>query len=202
MAHIVSWIFGRILLLGPFCLLLAAWGLCVWKLPEKRKWLLTVGLAEGGLALVLFGGDWLLGRFGLTWRLIPREIAAAVLWCGGLWLGVLVVRATVRLVREKVRPALSPWAGAFTGVILAWAMFVGTVLGALWFLPFPGEVVGTMDGEIVVQGVFSYWDTTEKGYAAYAYHGPLVRGTAYLTESEDGLFLGGAVSSTPLIDEG
>lgn len=199
MAHIISWIFGRALLLGPFCLLLAAWGLCVWKLPEKRKWLLIAGLPEGALAAVLFGGDWLLGQYGLTWRLIPREIMAALLWFGGLWLGVLVVLDTVRLAR-KFRTNLAPWAGVFAGLCLAGAMLVGTVLGALWFLPLPGETVGTMDGQRVVQGVFSYWDSPDKGYAAYAYHGPLVRGTAYLTEAEDGLFLGGAVSDTPLID--
>ena len=200
MAHIVSWIFGRALLLGPFCLLLAAWGLCVWKLPEKRKWLLITGLSESALALVLFGGDWVLGRFGLTWRLIPREIAAGVLWCGGLWLGVLVVRAMARLAREKVRPGFGPWAGAFMALCLEAAMLVGTVLGALWFLPLPGEEVGAMGGQTVVQGVFTYWDSPDRGYAVYAYHGPLVRGTASLAESEDGLFAGGAVSSTPLLD--
>ncbi len=200
MAHIIQWISARILLFGPFCLLLAAWALCVWKLPEKRKWLLIVGIAEGALAAVLFGGDWLLGQYGLTWRLIPREIMAAVLWSDGLWLGVLVVTDTVRLVR-KLQFSLAPWAGAFAGLCLAGAMFVGTVLGALWFIPFPGEEVGTMDGETVVQGIFSYWDDPGKGYAVYAYHGPLVRGTAYLTAPEDGLFLGGATSDTPLIDK-
>lgn len=92
----------------PLALLVGMALACLIRLArERRKGLLTVTVAVGMCAAVLFGGDWLLAGQGMTWRTAPLNVLCALTWAFGLAAGVLTVRYLPRLV-----PHLAVWAQA------------------------------------------------------------------------------------------
>ena len=83
----------------PLALLVGMALACLIRLArERRKGLLTVTVAVGMCAAVLFGGDWLLAGQGMTWRTAPLNVLCALTWAFGLAAGVLTVRYLPRLV--------------------------------------------------------------------------------------------------------
>lgn len=164
----------RILLLwGPLAVLSAVCALTLRKLePKRRRGLLPLLVVMLALAAALFGGEWALARFGLAWRTWVREGLAALLWLAGLSTGLLTVICGGRWLPEW-RAGWGRAVVCLSGLCLAGAMFSCSVLGALWCMGGPGEQVGTCQGQRVVQGTWTWLDTS---YALYEYHGPLVRG--------------------------
>lgn len=161
-----------LLILAAFCVL------CLVNLPEnRRRGLLPAALAMTVCAAVLLGGAWLLGRFGLTWRMIPKVSAGLLLWAMGLTSGVLTVRFTGRWLTER-RPKLAVYGQALALYCLISVMGAGSVLGGLWAFGVTEEV-GTWRGERVVQG------HNFLTYEVYEYYGPLIRGVDALGWSED-----------------
>lgn len=115
----------------PLALLVGMALACLIRLArERRKGLLTVTVAVGMCAAVLFGGDWLLAGQGMTWRTAPLNVLCALTWAFGLAAGVLTVRYLPRLV-----PHLAVWAQA-AGPLLPhqcdalWLLF-GVAVGGL-----------------------------------------------------------------------
>ena len=63
----------------PLALLVGMALACLIRLArERRKGLLTVTVAVGMCAAVLFGGDWLLAGQGMTWRTAPLNVLCAL----------------------------------------------------------------------------------------------------------------------------
>lgn len=173
---------------GP---LLVLAGVCVVTLdklePRRRRGLFPLFVVMLGLGLVLFGGAAVLGRYRLAWRTWVQEGMSATLWVIGLTTGTMTVLYGRRWLLEWRRG----WGRAvvsLSGLCLASAMLVGTVLGGAWCLG-PGETVGTYQGQRVVQGAWTWMETS---YAVYEYHGPLVRGAQSIAWGEAPL-LDGAV---------
>lgn len=163
--------------LGVLCVLCA---LCLAKLGgSRRRGLLPAVLVMIFCAVVLFVGEWLLKRNGLTWRNVPKLTLCSILWLTGLSSGVLTVRYVTRWL-NGVQPKLALWGTALTLYCLICVMGAGTLLGGLWSVG-PSEQVGTWQEQTVVQGKWSWMETT---YDVYEYHGPLVRGTESLGWSE------------------
>lgn len=174
-----------LLLWGP---LLVLAGVCVVTLdklePRRRRGLFPLFVVMLGLGLVLFGGAAVLGRYGLAWRTWVQEGMSGALWVIGLTTGLLTIVYARRWLLE--------WRGGWgravvslSALCLTSAMLFGTVLGGLWCLG-PGETVGTYQGRRVVQGAWTWMETS---YAVYEYHGPLVRGARSIAWGE-----------TPLLD--
>lgn len=173
------WLF----LWGPLVLLVILALVCVFCLPSvRRRGLLPAVAAVGISAVILFGGEWLLNRYGLTWRMIPREVLCVGTWLAGLTAGVLTVRYVPRWLEER-RPKLALWGMALALYCLISVMGSGTLLGGFWAMG-PGEQVGTWQGQTVVQGRWSWLDTS---YEVYEYHGSLVRGAEPLAWGEEPL---------------
>lgn len=158
--------------------------------PRRRRGLLPLFFIMLGLGLVLFGGATLLERHGLAWRTWIQEGMSAALWVVGLVTGALTVVYGRRWLPQWRRG----WGRAvvyLSAACLISAMLFGTVLGGLWCLG-PGETVGTYQGRKVVQGAWTWMETT---YDIYEYHGPLVRGARSIAWGEapllDGASCGG-----------
>ena len=152
-------------------LLVGLWVICVIKIPKgERKGLLPTGLAVFLLAALLFGGDWILGRAGLTWRMGSRYILCFLLWVCGLGVGILTVWHGDRLLPGRKGRVVQ----IFAGLCLAAVMWFGTVFGGMWAaFGSPGETVGSYHDQTVIQGKWVWLDVT---YELYEYHGALVRG--------------------------
>ncbi len=167
-----------LLLVVPLVVLTAQWALALKRLPpERRRGLLPVGCVMFAVAALLFGGEWLLGLSGLAWRFIPLWTLALLLWLLGWAAGILTILDTYRRA-ERHRDAL-------TGLAIfcfAAAMFMGTILGGFWVMHKAPSVerVGEYEGRTVVETGIP-WDG---GYHIYEYHGPLVRGSGSLAQSE------------------
>lgn len=161
-----------LLLWGPLLVLAAVCAVTLDKLePRRRRGLFPLFFVMLGLAVTLFGGAWALDRYGLAWRTWFQEGMSGALWVVGLTTGTLTVAYARRWLPEWRRG----WGRAvayLSGLCLVSAMLVGTVAGGLWCLG-PGETVGTYQGRKVVQGAWTWMETS---YAVYEYHGPLVRG--------------------------
>ncbi len=167
-----------LLLIVPLILLTVLWALALKKLPpERRRGLLPVGCVMFTAAALLFVGEWILERFGLTWRYVPVWTLSLLLWFLGWAAGILTILDTYRWV-EWHRDALT---GAAIFCFIA-AMGMGTIAGGIWFLSVAPsrEAVGEYQGQLVVQDG-NAWDG---GYHVYEYHGPLVRGSQPLAQSE------------------
>ena len=136
----------------PLALLVGMALACLIRLArERRKGLLTVTVAVGMCAAVLFGGDWLLAGQGMTWRTAPLNVLCALTWAFGLAAGVLTVRYLPRLV-----PHLAVWAQAAALYCLISVMLFGSFLGLLWAAFAQAglrERVGSYEGQRVVQAV-------------------------------------------------
>lgn len=178
---VLPWILWRL----PLAAMLVIWAVCVVRHPQRRRALLASFAAAAALAAVLFGGRWLLEQNGLTYRTWLLEGLSIVLWAAGLALGILTVRHFHGWLKET-RPKLAPWGMALGLYCLVCVMLSGTVLGGLWAIG-PGEEVGFYHGRQVVQG---RWTWMETSYDLYEYHGPLVRGVHSIAWGEEPL-LGG-----------
>lgn len=173
----------RILLLwGPLLTLGAVCALTLAKLePRRRRGLLPALAVMLALGLALFGGTWLLARFGLAWRTWAREGLAVLLGLSGLSTGILTVIYARRWLGGVKGPVT--W---LCGLCLAGAMFSCGVMGLLWAMG-PGETVGIYQGRKVVQGKWVWLDTS---YALYEYHGPLARGAEPIAQGLEPLLDG------------
>lgn len=178
---VLLWLLWRL----PLAAMLVIWAVCVLRRPEKRWVLLALFAAAAALAAVLFGGRWLLEQNGLTYRTWLLEGLSIVLWAAGLALGILTVRRFHDWLKES-RPKLAAWGMALGLYCLICVMLSGTVLGGLWAMG-PGEEVGFYHGRQVVQG---RWTWMETSYNLYEYHGPLVRGVHSITWGEGPLLDG------------
>ena len=171
-----------LLLIVPLAALTALWALALKHLPaERRRGLLPVGCVMFLTAALLFGGEWLLGRFGLTWRYVPVWTLSLLLWLLGWAAGILTILGAYRWT-ERGRDALT---GVAIFCFIA-AMGMGTIAGGIWFLgvAHSREAVGEYQGQLVVQDG-NAWDG---GYHIYEYRGPLVRGKEPLGRSESPFF--------------
>lgn len=178
---VLPWTLWRL----PLAAMLVIWAVCVARCPGKRRALLALFAVTAALAAVLFGGRWLLEQNGLTYRTWLLEGLSIVLWAAGLALGILTVRHFHSWLKETL-PKLAPWGMALGLYCLVCVMLCGTVLGGLWAIG-PGEEVGFYHGRQVVQG---RWTWMETSYDLYKYHGPLVRGVNSIARGEEPL-LGG-----------
>lgn len=153
--------------------------------PQQRRGLFALFFIMLGLAAVLFGGEWLLGRSGLTYRTWFRAGLGAVLWLVGLAAGIMTVAYAGRWLTGRGKGTK----GVVTGLsafCLASAMLVGTVLGGLWALG-PSEQVVAYAGQKAILGAWG-WGS---GYQLYEYHGPLVRGAGpFLVDWDESLVEG------------
>ena len=138
---------------------------------QRRRGLLALFIVLLALSAVLFGGAWMLRRFGLTWRTWFQEILSAVLWLAGLASGIATVGYAGRWLSERGEAVKSVVTG-LSVCCLASAMLMGTLLGGLWAMG-PGEQVVTCKGQKMI---LSKWIWHDTGYELYDYHGPLVRG--------------------------
>lgn len=143
----------------PLAAMLVIWAVCAVRRPGKRRVLLALFAAAAALAAVLFGGRRLLEQNGLTYRTWLLEGLSIVLWAAGLALGLYC---------------------------LVCVMLCGTIIGGLWAAG-PGEEVGFYHGRQVVQG---RWTWMETSYNLYEYHGPLVRGVNSIAWGEGPLLDG------------
>lgn len=159
--------------------LLGIWGFSVVRLPVSgRKYLFPAGIAVFLIALLLFGGEQLMGYAGVTWRHWTRLTLSWLLWLAGLTAGCMTVRYAVRLSeRENVGWCVR----GIAGLCLVLAMLLGSILGGSWALG-PSEQVGTWNGHKVVQESHTFLDSY---YELYEYRGPFVRGTECLKWSEE-----------------
>lgn len=169
----------------PLAAMVVLWTVCMVRLPGKRRGLLALLAGTAAVAAVLFGGRWLLERSGLTWRTWLQEGLSVVLWALGLAVGVVTVQRFYALLRER-RTKLASWGMALGLYCLVCVMLSGTVLGGLWAMG-PGETVGHYQGRQVVQGEWTWMETS---YNLYEYHGPLVRGSLPIAWSEEPLLNG------------
>lgn len=152
--------------------------------PQRRGGLFALFFTLLGLALALFGGEWLLGLAGLTYRTWLRAGLAAVLWLAGLSAGLMTVAYAGRWLSDGRKNMVV----GLSGFCLASAMLAGTVLGGLWALG-PSEQVVSYAGQRVILGAWG-WGS---GYQLYEYHGPLVRGSGpFLVDWDESLVEGAA----------
>lgn len=166
----------------PLILLVVLAFTCMHHLPQaQRRGFLPAVVAVGISAVILFGGEWLLNRYGLTWRTYPKLLLCAATWVAGLTAGVLTVRYVERWTGDK-KSSLGRWGRqALALFCLCTVMCVGTVKGCLWGIG-PREVIGTWEGQTVVM---AKWRLFDDSYDLYKYSGPLVRETEVLISEAD-----------------
>lgn len=173
----LPWVFLHL----PLAVLVVLCALCLAKLPSgRRRGLLPVTATLAACGAVLFGGAWLLGRFDLEWRMIPKAVLGLAVWVLGLASGILTARYIGRWIAGH-RPKLALWGQALALYCLISVMGVGSIVGGLWAL-IPDEQVGTWQGQTVVQCAWTFMGSS---YAVHEYYGPLVRGADALAWSEE-----------------
>lgn len=157
--------------------------------PRRRRGLFPLFAMMLALAVVLFGGAAALGQYGLAWRTWVQEGLAVLLWLTGLSTGILTVVYGGRWLRAW-RAGWGQAAVCLSGLCLASAMLVGTVMGGLWCMG-PGERVITYAGRKAILGT---WTWIGRSYELYEYHGPLVRGAGPMLVDWDESLVEGAVN--------
>ena len=150
-----------------FAALIVLWAVTVTLVRERRGVLLWVGLGVFLLAAVLFGGAFLLERFGLAWRQWVTVTLAVLLWLDGLAAAVLTVCFV-----PKAIPSAKGFARAIAAICLVIAMFGGTLYGGLWIYSGEESVI-EYQGEKAVMCEEHFLDYICR---IYEYHGPFVRG--------------------------
>ena len=138
---------------------------------SARRWLLVTGIAVFLLAAILFGGQWLLQQYELTWRLWIKLLLALLLWCAGLAVGgmtVWLVPRAVRAEKKGVRNGLR----AVAALCLAIVMWFGTIWGGIWVSPAAEKVIVYRGVKVVEET--SHW--LDEICVIYEYHGLFVRG--------------------------
>lgn len=133
-----------------------------------RKLMFLTGIAAIILALLLFGGQWILEVFELTWRQWLRSVFALLIWSCGLTVSVLIV--------WRIPGAISRRGRLLQGIAalaLVAAMGLGTLFGGFWL--YRGEEsVAQWNGEKIVMVEEHFLDYV---CIYYEYHGPFVRGS-------------------------
>lgn len=156
-----------------FLVVVSFWVILVCRSTGRpRKILLAVGLTVIGLAVALFGGEWLLGFAELAWRQWVKIIFALLLWCGGVAVCTLIVcwnSAAFYKSRRVVRRCVQ----ALVGLCLVIALGLGTLFGGAWLYG-GGESVAEWNGEKIVMVEEHFLDYI---CIYYEYHGPFVRGS-------------------------
>ena len=181
-----------LLLWVPLLVLASVFLLTLDKLePRRRRGLFPLFAAMLVLAAALFGGAWLLGRYGLAWRTWFQWGLSGLLWLAGLAAGAATVGYAGRWLEEKGRAVKTTVTG-LSALCLASAMLVGTVLGGLWCLG-PMEQVVTYGGQRVILG---RWVSSCE---LYEYHGPLVRGAGPMLADWDESLIEGAMNWQALL---
>ena len=156
---------------------------CLIFLPrEQRPYLLSVTGICGGAFLLLAGGGWLLGRFGLAWRNLPAAVLSVLLLIGGCAVVLFMLGALLPAELPKV-PAVLRWviksaAAASAALVLFYALALGGLLITMSFGD--KERVIKYEGQIWVEVDRSFLDPC---YDYYTYYGPLVRGGERLHRS-------------------
>ena len=152
--------------------LIVLWVFAVIRLRDiVRGWLMTVGVGVFALAIILFGGQWLLQQFELAWRLWVKLLLALFLWCAGLVVGVLTVWSVPRIA-SKVKKAVRSGLVAVAAVCLVIVMGFGTTWGGFWVSPATEKVTDYRGVKVVEET--SHW--LDEVCVIYEYHGLFVRG--------------------------
>ena len=156
---------------GPVTLL-AALDRAFFGTGKRRRRLWAAMAVAGGAVLLLMGGDWLLGRFGLAWRNLPAGVLSAAAILGGTVCALLTIECVA--LRRGDGPGwllstvvVTACALALTGLLLLW----GPLAAAL---AFGGrEQAVEYEGRTLLERDEGFLDPA---YEYYDYHGPLVRG--------------------------
>ena len=138
---------------------------------RTRLVLLLTGCAVFLLAGILFGGEWLLGEYGLAWRQWVKMVFALPLWCAGLAVSILTVCWIPRSVANAGKGVRACLRGLAV-LCMVVAMWFGTIWGGFWIGP-ESEAVVTYHGVKAVQ-MESHW--LDEYIAIYEYHTPFTRG--------------------------
>lgn len=141
------------------------------------RWPLAV---TGGALLLLAGGGWLLGRFGLAWRNLPANILMLSAIIGGAVCAIMTVLCMADIQWKSV-PLWLLSTGAVTVCALALCAFLllfGVLTAAFGF----GRADRTVEyrGELLVEEDVSW---THPNFDYYRYYGPLFRGSEWLFSS-------------------
>lgn len=142
---------------------------------HHRHLVWTAAVFLGALAL-FFGGNIILGSFGLTWRNLPSVILCIALLVSG-WVGIVLTLACLLpmewpdaapVLRRAVKGAVL----FFAAVVLFVTLWLGPLLLAFAFGD--SEQVVEYNGRTLVERMEGF---LSPDYGYYEYHGPLVRGT-------------------------
>ena len=162
----------RVLPLVSFALLIALWAFAMLRLKgTPRLVLLLVGCIAFVLAVILFGGQWLLEQRELSWRQWVKSVFALLLWCAGFAVSILTVYWIPRAVRRGgavIRRCLC----GVTVLCMVFAMGFGTLMGGLWIGPSSDEVI-VYHGVKAVQEESNWFD---EHMVIYEYHSLFTRG--------------------------
>lgn len=138
---------------------------------SPRKRLLTAGLTVIGLAVVLFGGQWLLGVAELAWRQWVKNLLAFLMWCGGAIVCFMTIYWNSAAFRKSSK-VLRRCTQILLAACMVVAMGLGTLFGGAWIYG-GNESVATRGGEKIVIVEEHFLDYI---CIHYEYHGPFVRG--------------------------
>ena len=151
---------------------------CRGKNHRRLVWAAAVFL--GALAL-LFGGEILLGFFGLTWRSRAMLILCGTLLASG-WVGIGFTLACALPMEMPNLPEAMRWVAKATTVFFAAVVFLVTLCFgplALVLIFDNEERVVEYQGQTLLEVDDGFMDLH---YSCYEYHGPLVRGTERIYE--------------------
>ena len=135
---------------------------------KPRKLLFLPGIAAIVLALLLFGGQWMLELFELTWRQWLRSVFALLLWSCGLTVSALIVWRIPSGISRRGRLLQG-----IAALALVAAMGLGTLFGGFWLYRGEESVV-QWKGKKIVMVEEHFLDYI---CIYYEYHGPFVRGS-------------------------
>lgn len=142
---------------------------------HHRHLVWTAAVFLGALAL-FFGGNIILGSFGLTWRNLPSAILCITLLISG-WVGIVLTLACLLpmewpdaapVLRRAVKGAVL----FFAAVVLFVTLWLGPLLLAFAFGD--SEQVVEYNGRTLVERMEGF---LSPDYGYYEYHGLLFRGT-------------------------
>lgn len=158
----------------PFMSILALYCLIRWR-GIRRKQLAVIAAFFFGALVLLVGGYYVLGSFGLAWRTAPRGILLATALISGIigdvFLLVVILTKEMPDLAPVLRVAFKLVTLACASLILYFALTFGFIM--LVFSTGNSERVIEYQGETLLEVDESFLDPW---YSYYSYHGPLVRG--------------------------